>query len=162
MRSWSLAQVSEAQNEPYPFRRKQKNWTNIGTVRRGCCVRAFTDGGGMSADPFYTYGPPELCVWKVAPSTFWFQTTNPRYSRKLDQRQDTRRIAITGVNHYRRTYEMRGTWRKVRRIVNRYLMPTGDTFFGTGLRQDTPKLAPRVRTAANRKRAELREVAGRC
>ena len=52
----------------------------------------------MSADPGYTYGPQELCAWKVAPGTFWFQTTDPRYSRKLDQRQDTRRVAITGVN----------------------------------------------------------------
>jgi hypothetical protein len=112
----------------------------------------------MRADPCYTYGAPELCVWKVAPGIFWFQTTDPRYSRKLDQRRDTRRVAITGVNHYRRTYEMRGNWRKVRRIVNRYLMRTGDTFFGAGLRQGVPELAPRVRIAGNRKRAKLREV----
>jgi len=45
----------------------------------------------VSADPCYTYKPQELCAWKVAPGTFWFQTTDPRYSRKLDQRQDTRR-----------------------------------------------------------------------
>jgi hypothetical protein len=111
----------------------------------------------LSAD-LYTYGPPELCVWKVASGTFWFQTTDPRYSRKLDQRQDTRRVAITGVNHYRRTYEMRGTWRKVRRIVNRYLTPTGDTFSGAGLRQGVPEFLPRVRTAGNRKGANLWEV----
>ena len=112
----------------------------------------------MSADALYTYGPPELCVWKVAPGTFWFQTTDPRYSRKLDQRQDTRRVAVTGVNHYRRTYEMRGNWRKIRRIVNRYLMLTGDTFSGRLLGQDASKIVPRVRTAANRKGANLREV----
>ena len=112
----------------------------------------------MSPDLFYTYGPPELCVWKVAPGTFCFQTLDPRYSRKLDQRQDTRRIEITGVNHYRRTYEMPGNWRKVKGIVNRYLMLTGDTFSGTVLRQDAPKTAPRVRTAGNMKRAKLREI----
>src|ERR1700730_15800219 len=106
----------------------------------------------MSADPFYTYGPPELCVWKIAPDTFWFQTTEPRSSRKLDQRQDTRRVAITGVDHYRRTYEMPGNWRKVKGIVTRYQMRTGNTFFGAGLRQNAPELAPRVRTAGNRKR----------
>lgn len=116
----------------------------------------------MSADALYTYGPPELCVWKVAPGTFWFQTTEPRYSRKLDQRQDTRRVAITGVNHYRRTYEMPGNWRKVKGIVTRYQMRTGNTFFGAGLRQNAPELAPRVRTAGNRKRAKLREVATQC
>jgi len=82
----------------------------------------------MSADPFYTYGPPELCAWKVAPGIFWFQTTEPQYSRKLHQRQDARRVGITGVNHYRRTYEMRGTWPKVKRIVDRYLMPTSGVF----------------------------------
>ena len=82
----------------------------------------------MSADPCYTYGPQELCAWKVAPGTFWFQTTDPRYSRKLDQRQDTRRVGVTGVNHYRRTYEMRGNWRKVKGIVRRYVMATNDMF----------------------------------
>jgi hypothetical protein len=113
----------------------------------------------VTADPFYTYGPPELCVWKVASGTFWFQTTDPRYSRKLDQRQGTRRVAVTGVNHYRRTYEMRGNWRKVRGIVDRYLMRTGDTFSGAVVRQGASEIAPRVRTAAKRKCAKLREVA---
>lgn len=116
----------------------------------------------MSADPCYTYGSPELCVWKVAPSTFWFQTTDPRYSRKLDQRQDARRVAISGVNHYRRTYEMRGSWRKVRGVVNRYLMRTGDTFSSARLRQGALEIPPRVRTAANRKRAKLLKVATQC
>jgi hypothetical protein len=115
----------------------------------------------MSADPFYSYGPPELCVWKVAPGTFWFQTTDPRYSRKLDQRQNTRRVAVTGVNHYRRTYEMLGNWRKVKGIVNRYLMLTSDTFSGAESRQGALKIRPRVKTAANRKR-RLREAAAQC
>jgi len=114
----------------------------------------------VSADPFYTYGRPELCVWKVAPGTFtfWFQTTDPRYSRKLDQRQDACRIGITGVNHYRRTYAMPGNWRKVKGIVNRYLMLTGNTFSGPVLRQDASEIAPRIRTAGNRKRAPLWEI----
>jgi hypothetical protein len=116
----------------------------------------------MSADALYTYGPPELCVWKVAPGTFWFQTTDSRYSRKLDQRKDTRRIAVTGVNHYRRTYEMRGSWRKVRGIVNRYLMRTGNAFSGAMLRQGALEIALRVGTAGNRKGAKLREVARQC
>jgi hypothetical protein len=116
----------------------------------------------MSADPSYTYGPPELCAWKVTKGTFWFQTTDPRYSRKLDQRQDTRRVAVTGVNHYRRTYEMSGNWRKVRRIVSRYLMLTGDTFSGAESRQDALETAARVRTAGNRKGVKLRKVAARC
>jgi hypothetical protein len=103
----------------------------------------------MSTDPCYTYGPPHLCVWKVAPGTFWLQTTDPRYSRKLDQRQDTRRVAVTGFNRYRRTYEMRGNWRKVKSIVTRYLMATSDTFSGRKSRQGALKVRPRVRTAAS-------------
>jgi hypothetical protein len=116
----------------------------------------------VSADPFYTYGPPELCVWKVAPGTFWFQTTDPQHARKLDKRKDTRRVGITGVNHYRRIYEMRGNWRKVKRIVDHYIMSASDTFLGVGLSQGASELAPRVRTAGNRKGANLREVAARC
>jgi hypothetical protein len=111
----------------------------------------------MSADPSYTYGPPELCAWKVGPGIFWFQTTDPQYARKLDKRRDARRIGITGVNHYRRTYEMRGNWWKVKRIIDRYLMSAGDTFSCSELTKNASKIAPRVRTAANRKR-RLREV----
>jgi hypothetical protein len=116
----------------------------------------------MSADPSYTYGPPELCAWKVAPGTFWLQTTNPRYSRKLDQRQDTRRVAVTGVNHYRRTCEMRGNWRKVKGIVRRYVMATNDRFSSRIPAASALEIAPRVRTAANRKSEKLREIAEQC
>ena len=82
----------------------------------------------MSADPCYTHGPQELCVWKVAPGIFWLQTTDPQYTRKLDKRKDTRRMGITGVNHYRRTYEIRGSWRKVQRIVEHYIMSASGHF----------------------------------
>lgn len=112
----------------------------------------------MSVDPCYTYGPPELCAWKVGPGTFWLQTTDPHYSRKLDQRQDTRRVAVTGVNHYRRTYEMRGAWRKVKGIVRRYVMATNDMFSSRIPAASASEIAPRVRTAGNRKGANLREV----
>jgi hypothetical protein len=108
----------------------------------------------MSVDPSYTYGPSELCAWKVGPGTFWFQTTNPRHSRKLDQRQDTRRVAVTGINHYRRTYEMRGNWRKVKGIVKRYVMATNNMFWPRIPAASASKIAPRVRTAGNRKGAK--------
>ena len=35
----------------------------------------------MSADPFYTCGPPRALCLEVTPGTFWFQTTDPEYSR---------------------------------------------------------------------------------
>src|SRR5207253_2880356 len=75
-----------------------------------------------------SHGPPELCAWHVGPSVFWIQTTDPQFSRKLEKRKDTRRVEITGINHFRRTFELRGTWRKIRRIIDRYLMSAGDQF----------------------------------
>jgi len=73
-----------------------------------------------------TYGPPELCAWQVEAGTFWIQTTQPQFSRKLEKRQDMRRVEMTGVDHFRRTFETRGTWRKIRRIIDRFLVSAGD------------------------------------
>jgi hypothetical protein len=77
-----------------------------------------------------TYGPPALCAWQVAPGLFWIQTTEPRFSRKLEKRGDVRRVEISGVNHYRRTYEIRGRRRKIQRIIDRFLVSTGGHFSG--------------------------------
>ena len=87
------------------------------------------------SDPFKTYGPPELCVWRVenlgsGKGIFWFQTTSKAFDRKLSKRRDTRRVEVVGCNHFRRTYEMRGSWRKVKRLIDRYILSAGDRFFG--------------------------------
>jgi hypothetical protein len=95
-----------------------------------------------------TYGPPELGAWRVAPGVFWIQTTDPRFSRKLEKRDDTRRVEVTGVNHFRRTFELPGTWRKIRRIIDRYVsdeVTAGDRFSpGLGLQN-----ASRMRGSIN-------------
>ena len=75
-----------------------------------------------------TYGPPELCAWEVEPGVFWIQTTEPRFSRKLEKREDARPVEVTGVNQFRRTFELRGRRRKIQRIIDRYLMSAGDQF----------------------------------
>jgi len=80
-----------------------------------------------------TYGPPELCGWEVEPGVFWIQTTEPQFSRKLETRPDMRRVEMVGVNHFRRTFETRGRWRKVRRIIDRFLVSAGG-HFSQGLR----------------------------
>ena len=77
-----------------------------------------------------TYGPPELCAWEVEPGVFWIQTTEPQFSRKLEKREDVRRVEIEGVNHFRRTFGVRGRRRKIRRIIDRYLVSAGDQFSG--------------------------------
>ncbi len=82
-------------------------------------------------DPFYTYGNYELSVWRVQKCArdkgiFWFQTTSRAFARKLAKRKDTRRVEVTGWNHFRATYEMMGNWRKVKRIVDRYFLSAPD------------------------------------
>jgi hypothetical protein len=99
--------------------------------QRGERVTQLTNGSGLRPnvrDVNATYGRPELCAWSVAQGVFWIQTTEPQFSRKLEKRQDVRRVEISGVNHFRRTFELRGTWRKIRRIIDRYLVSAGDQF----------------------------------
>jgi hypothetical protein len=94
-------------------------------------VNELTDGQKLRAstrDVNATYGPAELCAWQVVPGLFWLQTTEPEFSRKLEKREDARRVENSGVNHFRRTFELRGTWRKIRRIIDRYLVSAGDQF----------------------------------
>jgi hypothetical protein len=104
-------------------------------------------------DPFYTYGPRELCGWQVEKlgkddGIFWLQTTNKAFARKLSKRQDTKSVAIHGWNHFRQTYEMRGSWRKVKRLIDRYILSAGDSFSKVNRVQDASNLAGRVMTMA--------------
>ena len=77
-----------------------------------------------------TYGPPELCAWEVEPGVFWIQTTEPEFSRKFEKREDMRRVEMSGINHFHRTFETRGRWRKIRRLIERFLVSAGDQFSG--------------------------------
>jgi hypothetical protein len=77
-------------------------------------------------EPFYTYGPSELRAWQVTPGLFWIQTRDKNYARKLHRRNDTRKVEIYGHNCFLQTYEMAGTWRKVKRLISRYKSVTPD------------------------------------
>jgi len=99
-----------------------------------------------------TYGPPELCGWQVAPGVFWIQTTEPRFSRKLEKREDTRRVELTGVDHFRRTFELPGTWRKIRRVINRYLVSAGDQFLPDLPAPIASEIAPSIQHSGQHKR----------
>ena len=119
--------------------------------------RKLTSAKRLCASPCQingTYGPPELCAWRVLPGVFWVQTTVPQFSRNLEKRQDTRRVGITGINHYRRTFGLRGTWRKIRRIIDRYLVSAGDQFSRDCRSLAAPKQRGSNNTAAtsNRRR----------
>jgi len=104
---------------------------------------------GLPRNVNASYGPPELCAWQVAPGVFWIQTTEPRFSRKLEKREDARRVEVSGTNHYRRTFELQGTWRKVRRIIDRYLVSAGDQFSPDSSAAIASQIAPSINTAGN-------------
>jgi hypothetical protein len=103
------------------------------------------------SDPFQTFGLPELCAWSVGRNghdhDFWFQTTDRKLARKLAKRRDARRVGITGDNHFRQTFQICGTWRKVRRIIDRYILIAGDHNFDSDVGKDCSKIVPRVTTA---------------
>ena len=96
------------------------------------------------ASPVNGYGTHELCAWKVGPGQFWFQTTRSNFARKLAKRRDARRVEVSGLNHYRQTFEIRGTRRKVERIIRRYLASARDQFSASAVAQDCSKTAARV------------------
>src|SRR4029434_2896284 len=96
-----------------------------------------------------TYGPPELCAWQVEPSVFWIQTTDPQFSRKLETRHDMRRVEMVGVNHFRRTFETRGRWRKVHRLIDRFRVSAGGHFSRNLRPQDASKKSGSVDVPAS-------------
>jgi hypothetical protein len=98
-----------------------------------------------------TCGAPELYAWQVAPGVFWIQTTEPQFSRKLEKREDARRVEMSGVNHFRRTFELRGSWRKIRRLIDRYLVSAGDQFSGDLRAQGASKDGGSIITAGDQK-----------
>jgi hypothetical protein len=103
------------------------------------------------ASPVNAYGTHELCAWRVGQGQFWFQTTRSDLARKLAKRSDTRRVEVVGLNHYRQTFQIRGTRRKVERIIRRYLASTPDQFSAAGVAQDCSKALPRIETAGGAK-----------
>ena len=94
-------------------------------------------------------GPPNLCAWQVVPGVFWIQTTDPRFSRKLEKREDARRIEVIGVNHFRRTFELRGRRRKIQRIIDRYLVSAGDRFLDQNATASASEMRGRLAMAEN-------------
>ena len=75
----------------------------------------------MSADPLYTYGPPELCTWSVGAGSCRFQTNDPRIAKKLSQRSGASVVAWSVQGGYLRIFQEKISPRSARNLVNRYL-----------------------------------------
>ena len=93
------------------------------------------------------FGEGELCGWKTQPRVFIIQTRRPEFARKLRKRQDCSELATVGVNFYLRKFAVSGNWRKIRRLITRYLRSAGDQFSASTAGQHGPKPRARVKTA---------------
>ena len=104
-------------------------------------------------DPFYTYGFPELCSLQVTKdgrdrASFWIQTSSRVFARKLRKRKDTSLVASSVTKRFLETYWMQGSWRKIRRLIDRYISSTGDTFSDASTSQNALASAGRVDIAS--------------
>jgi hypothetical protein len=126
-----------------------------GSTENGSRLKSKKESLRHGASPVNICGTHELCAWRVAPSRFWFQTTRSNFARKLAKRRDARRVEVGGLNHYRQTFEIRGTRRKVERIIRRYLASTPNQFSARAVAQGRSKTVPRVEIAGRRERSAL-------
>jgi hypothetical protein len=102
------------------------------------------------SDPFFTYGPPELCTWRYAPGICRFQTTSPKFARKLSQRRGPLVAWSVNKGYLRIFQEAIEPWR-ARRLVTRYLGPTNGVSLDDVAPQMMRKVAGRVVCASRRK-----------
>ena len=79
-------------------------------------------------DPFFTYGPPELCTWRYGHGIYRFQTTSPKIARKLSQRRGASLVAWSVTNNYLRIFQEEIEPWRARLLVTRYLRPTNGAF----------------------------------
>jgi hypothetical protein len=104
------------------------------------------------SDPFRTFGPRQLCTWRYAPGECRFQTTEPRFARKLSQRSRARLVAWSVNKGYLRIFqEPIQPWR-ARRLVTRYLEATNGGFSESAGQSQPLKTPERVTGAARPKR----------
>jgi hypothetical protein len=98
-------------------------------------------------DSYRPYGEGELCGWKTQTRVFIIQTRRPEFARKLRKRQDCSELATVGINFYLRQFAVSGDWRKIRRLITRYLASAGDQFSAQVAAEKRLKIVPRVRIA---------------
>jgi hypothetical protein len=110
------------------------------------------------SDPFKTFGPPELCTWRYAPGICRFQTTWPKFARKLSQRRGASLVAWSVNKGYLRIFqEAIAPWR-ARRLVTRYLKAANGAFSKDVTAAKPSKAAGRVVGADVSKEAVLGQI----
>ena len=99
---------------------------------------------------FHTYGTNEIAAWEVEFAegpVFWIDTTSRRLARKLKKREDAVELGLRGHNDFRPRFEPRCDWRKIKRIVDNYILSASDTKSGVAEPVEASPAAPRVTTA---------------
>jgi hypothetical protein len=62
-----------------------------------------------------------LCAWQPALGTTWVQSRSPEFTRKLDQRSDSRLVLWGVAGGYLRTFEFKHDLAWARRLILRYV-----------------------------------------
>ena len=114
----------------------------------------------MSAvsDPFKTFGPPELCTWRYGPGVCRFQTTSPRFARKLSQRSGAGLVAYSVTKRYLRIFQEEIEPWRARRLVTRYLKATNGAFSDCESRQRASEVPTRVTSAGQTESFDFRHI----
>jgi len=112
-------------------------------------------------DPFKTFGPPELCTWRYGPGVCRFQTTVPKFSRKLSQRSRARLVAYSVNKGYLRIFEEPIQPWRARRLVTRYLGATNRAFSDGESRQRASEVPMRVISAGRTQSVDSRHIASK-
>jgi hypothetical protein len=93
-----------------------------------------------------TFGPPELCTWRVDANLCRFQTTSSNFARKLAKRQPARLVAW-GVNGFLRIFQEPMPLGRAVRLVERYLKAVNDTFLARNATASASETARSIKTA---------------
>ena len=98
----------------------------------------------VQSDRFKTFGPPELRTWRNGSGVCRFQTTSPRFARKLSQRSRARLVAWSVNKGYLRIFEEPMQPWRAQRLVTRYLTATNGGFSESVGQSQPLKTAERV------------------
>src|ERR1700730_1030719 len=102
------------------------------------------------SDPFETFGPPELCTWRYGAGVCRFQTSEPRFAKKLSKRSGASLVGCSVTSRYLRIFqEQIEPWR-ARDLVRRYWEAVNGAFSDRTAAPSTPKVADKVISAGER------------
>ena len=86
-----------------------------------------------------THGTHELCAWRCWPGICRFQTTSPKFARKLSQRSKAQLVGYSVSNAYLRVFQEKIEPWRAKHLVTRYLRAANGVFSQQGERENAPE-----------------------